>query len=251
MDFEQIKIVLVRPKYSRNIGAVCRAMKTMNLHHLWIVGNADFDRAEAERTALHATDVLEQAQLFDSLETALKDGRNPDIHLIVGTTRRKGKRRKFFSLSPEELADRISTIETGQIAILFGNEETGLTDEELDLCQLAVNIPTAPAFPSLNLSHAVQIITYQLFRKLSALQFPLYTPIDNQKMNQLISVILASLKDVGFFKQIPPDDMEHFFKDIFTRATLSGREAKQLEKIFSKIRGLIMKEVETAQSKEE
>jgi len=233
---DNIYIALVNPKDSKNIGAVCRAMKTMNIRNLIIVKKREIDEKEIKRIAIHAFDVFERACFYSNLEEALKIA-----SLAVGFTRRRGKRRKYFSLTPEELSKLISCHRRGRVIAVFGNEESGLTDKELSLCNVAVKIPTSPIFPSLNLSHAVQIITYQIFRHQTQTFFPDYTPISNEKIKDLTMVIIKSLKNIGFFSQGDPEELRFFFKDILSRAYLSGRESKRIETIFRKISGLIVK----------
>jgi TrmH family RNA methyltransferase len=232
---ENVKVVLVNPLDSRNIGSVCRAMKSMGLRKLAIVGGNPVDYDLAGVLAVHAEDVLEQARFFADLDAALSD-----TVLSAGITRRRGKRRKYFSVLPEELADRIALIREGPTAVVFGNEESGLTDDELSHCTLAVRIPSSELFPSLNLSHAVQIIAYQIFRRLNNAAAPRYTPISREKMDHLISIILASLGNLGFFRQVTSRDMGIFLRDILSRSGLSGREAKRLETLFRKISGMAM-----------
>ena len=233
--FNRIRIILMNPKTSKNVGAVCRAMKTMNIQSLSIINKEKLNPIEIKHLAIHAYDVFENALFFDNLEDALTD-----TSLIAGITRRRGKYRKYFALTPEELAEMISQTK-GKIALVFGNEESGLTQKELSHCHLAVKIPSSHLFPSLNLSHAVQIITYQIFRYLSQPVFPLYTPINQNRLTSLTEIMIKSLKNIGFFSQGDPGDLKLFLKDIFARAQLSGREAKRLEVIFRKISGCIAK----------
>ena len=161
MTARDIRIVLVRPKEDKNIGSVCRAMKTMGFGSLTIVGHDSVNPAEAAITAVHAADVLERAIHCETLEEAVRDA-----VLVAGVSRRRGKWRKYFAVSPEQLVDRVVSIRRGTCAVVFGNEASGLDADELARCHLAVRIPSSPEFPSLNLSHAVQIITYQLFCRL-------------------------------------------------------------------------------------
>jgi tRNA/rRNA methyltransferase len=125
--------------------------------------------------------------------------------------------------------------------VLFGNEETGLTDEELALCHVAVTIPSSPAFPSLNLSHAVQVICYEIFRAQSAARLTPFSPISSPAVDELVSVVTRSLHSIGFFTRVGPEQMSVFFKDILARAALSVREAHRLGVIFRKIAGLASK----------
>ena len=151
-DLNNINIILRRPDDDGNIGAVCRAMKTMGITSLAIVGRNEFDTNRIQTLALHAYNVFESAALFDELDDALDSS-----VLSAGITRRTGKRRKYISYPPEVLLEKVSSCTGGIISLVFGNEEHGLTDNEITKCDMAVHIPTSPDFPSLNLSHAVQI----------------------------------------------------------------------------------------------
>ncbi|MBN2552022.1 MAG: TrmJ/YjtD family RNA methyltransferase [Spirochaetales bacterium] len=230
-----IRIVLVRPKEDRNIGSVCRAMKTMGFAALRIVGRQTIDRREAAATAVHAVDVLDGAVRCRSLAQAVEDS-----VLVAGVSRRRGKWRKYFALTPEQLAERVAAVESGTCTLVFGNEASGLNIKELSHCHLAVRIPSSPLFPSLNLSHAVQIVTYQLFRRLNEMQeTDTFHPISGDGLDALVSLMIASLSNIGFFTQGDPQEMAVFLRDVLARATLEQREAERLARIFRKISGLI------------
>jgi tRNA/rRNA methyltransferase len=228
-----VRIVLVRPRDPRNVGAACRAMKCMGLRTLSIVVDGLLDPTQARTLAHYAADVLDGASLHTDVREAIGDA-----VLVAGTTRRRGRNRKYFTLFPEQLAQKIASIRTGTVAVLFGNEETGLTDEELSLCNLAVSIPASSEFPSLNLSHAVQVVCYEIHRALKAGHLTPFTPIGAAAVNDLVTVITGSLESIGFFTQVTPRQMGVYFKDIIARAGLSVNEAKRLGVIFRKIAGL-------------
>jgi tRNA/rRNA methyltransferase len=228
-----VRIVLVRPRDPRNVGAACRAMKCMGFTDLAIVPGPLLDPRQAVTVAHYAADVLESARVYARLEDAVADA-----VLVAGTTRRRGRGRKYFSLFPEQLGERAAALASGTVAVVFGNEETGLTDEELAACTLAVTIPTSPEFPSLNLSHAVQVVTYALFRALSAERLTPYAPVSTGALDGLVSVITRTLRAIGFFTQVGPESMAVFFRDILGRAGLSVNEARRLEVVFRKIAGL-------------
>ncbi|MCX7655559.1 MAG: RNA methyltransferase [Treponemataceae bacterium] len=159
MLFDDVVIILCRPEESGNVGAVCRAMKNMGFFSLRIVApEAPLEEEKIQTRAVHAFDVYQRARFFNSLAEAIKD-----IPLVIGTTRRRGKKRKDISVSPEELAAYLYK-HRGPAALVFGNERTGLNQEEIALCTLASHIPSSELFPSLNLSHAVQVYTYELFK---------------------------------------------------------------------------------------
>lgn len=237
MNLENIVVVLCRPEESRNIGAVCRAMANNSIHHLRIVGKkADIDVEKVHVLAIHAADIFDKAEFFDSITQA-----TADCVFSAGTTRRKGKKRKGKLLLPEEFADfAAKTSENGKVAVVFGNERTGLEDDELLECTMGVTIPSSQEFASLNLSHAVQIICYHLFRTKTQGKTG-YTPIDLKRLDFTVNTIANDLQKIGFFKIAGRKDMENFWRDILSRASLSEGEASYLEKIFNKTVGLTQK----------
>lgn len=227
-------VVLCRPEISRNIGAVCRAMANNDCYDLRIVGNkADYDEQEILRLAIHADSVWHNARFFqpstDGLKTAVAD-----CALVAGTTRRMGEKRKSWGMTPEEFSSFAWTNAKGQVAVVFGNERTGLTDEELQMCSLAVNIPSSRVFPSLNLSHAVQIICYTLFRTYSPQKYG-YERIPYTEITATAENINEYLCTIGLFKHGGKEDNIRFFQEIIARAGLSTREARYLEKLFQKV----------------
>lgn len=229
-------IVLCRPDESRNIGSVCRAMMNMDLDELRIVGKKeDYDDEKVRRLAVHAGEIWEKAVFFDTLKEAIED-----CFIAAGTTRRKGKKRKNYSMTPEEFCDFANKTAKGKVAIVFGNERTGLTDEELEECNCAVNIPSSDKFPSLNLSHAVQIMAYTIYRASSERNFG-YEPISLQENQETVKKIITSLKKIGFFTLGDEKEMKNFFTNMISRAVLSKSEVRYLEQIFSKSAGLINK----------
>ncbi len=228
-----VRIVLVRPKDPRNVGAACRAMKCMGLNDLAIVLDSLLDPSQARVLAHYAQDVLENARVCTDLGEAIGDA-----VLVAGTTRRRGKNRKYFSVFPEQLAGRIAGIGAGTVVVAFGNEENGLSDAELARCNLAVTIPASPDFPSLNLSHAVQVVCYEIFRARTRDHLTPFLPVGARTAEELVATITTSLASIGFFTLVTPDQMAVFFRDIIARAALSGDEAKRLGVIFRKIAGL-------------
>jgi len=224
-------VVLTRPEESGNVGSVCRAMKTMGIRRLRIVQDRELDPHTVSYMSVHAFDVFENAFFFDSLPAALAD-----VSLSAGVTRRRGKKRKTVSLLPEEFAERAASTAAGLIALVFGNERTGLTDAELSECSIAVHIPSSPEFPSLNLSHAVQILTYSMYRV--AKPSPYYTPVPRARVESLVESSIASLSQIGFFTVAGNSLMTEFLRDIFSRAHLSKTEADRVERMFKKIENL-------------
>lgn len=240
MKLTNISIVLVHPEEARNVGAVCRAMANSDLSDLRIIGKKDsLDYQKVKVLAVHAFDVFQKAKFFSSLKGALSD-----CTLSCATTRRRGRKRKGKLLFPEEMAafiDRITGRQGeeggGKVAVVFGNERTGLNDEEINECNLGVTIPSSEVFGSLNLSHAVQIICYVLFRFTGEKQTG-YVPIDAVRLQKLVTSIADNLQTIGFFSVAGREGMEMFWRDILAKSALSEGDTHYLEKIFSKIAGL-------------
>jgi len=158
INLNNISVVLVGTRYPENIGAAARAMRNMGIKQLILVDPQNPDPAKIQKMATHAAlDVLERMVICGSLTQALAD-----INYVVGTTARLGGQRKVVS-SPAKLAQRLISIShQNQIAILFGPEDRGLTNEDIRFCDILVNIPTAD-FSSLNLAQAVMVMCHELF----------------------------------------------------------------------------------------
>lgn len=239
MNLDKIVIVLSRPEESRNIGAVCRGMANNGIHTLRIVG--DRNSIDVERVhilAIHAGYIFDRAEFFDSITEATKD-----CVCAAATTRRKGKKRGGKLFLPEEFASMADTVtgtkasEGGKVAVVFGNERTGLEDDEVNECTMGVTIPSSDEFGSLNLSHAVQIISYELFRKNDTKRTG-YTSVSLERLDKTVGTISDSLRKIGFFSRTGSEAMEQFWRTVLSRASLTEGEAQYIEKTFDKAAGL-------------
>ena len=157
LALERIRVVLSRPSHPGNIGAAARAMKTMGLSRLWLVAPQRFPDPEADARASGAGDLLASAQVVDSLEAALAG-----TILSAALTARRRELALPRRLAREAALELIDHAGEGEVALVFGNETSGLTNEEVGLCSMPVTIPTAPDFSSLNLGAAVQLLCYEL-----------------------------------------------------------------------------------------
>jgi tRNA/rRNA methyltransferase/tRNA (cytidine32/uridine32-2'-O)-methyltransferase len=254
MFLSDIVIILSRVSESGNVGAVCRAMKNMGLSRLRLAAPGPIDEKTIVSRAIHAVDVWKNSQIYDSLAQAAAD-----CSLLVGTTRRRGRKRKSVTIEPGALAEWLiekyagGTGETGPIAIIFGNERTGLDDDELNLCTIASHIPVSEDFPSLNLSHAVQIYAYELFLACSRHEIqesgrsvpdagigpvvPVkgeWIPMERHQVDELTASITATLANLGFYQNPGREEQTRFLRDLMSRAGLTEREGQYLAKIFAK-----------------
>ncbi|GGK79636.1 tRNA (cytosine(32)/uridine(32)-2'-O)-methyltransferase TrmJ [Amphritea balenae] len=154
---ENIRIVLVNTTHPGNIGGVARAMKNMGLTDLCLVKPKTFPHADAVARAAGAGDLLDSALLVEDLDQALAD-----CHLVVGTSARS-RTIPWPLVNPRELASIVTPLpQETKIAIVFGREDRGLTNDELQRCHHHVHIPVNEDFSSLNLAAAVQVISYEL-----------------------------------------------------------------------------------------
>ena len=158
MPFSKIRIVLIETSHPGNIGAAARAMKNMGLSRLSLVQPRQFPSAEATSRASGADDLLANAVVTDTLEEAIAD-----CSLVIGASARL-RSLSWPQLDVRECAAEVLRGSEGgeEIAILFGREHSGLTNEELERCQYLMHIPTNPEYSSLNLAQAVQVMAYEL-----------------------------------------------------------------------------------------
>ena len=151
---QNIRIVLVETSHSGNIGSAARAMKTMGLSNLYLVSPKSVDE-QSITLAAGADDVVRNANIVDTFEQAIED-----CSLVIGTSARL-RHLQSTLIEPRECAEKASTHQ-GQVAIVFGRERVGLTNEELLKCHYHLNIPANPEYSSLNLAMAVQLVSYEM-----------------------------------------------------------------------------------------
>lgn len=156
---ENIRIVMVHTSHPGNIGAAARAMKNMALDQLYLVSPLDFPSTESSLRASHAVDIVNQAVVTSSLSEAIAD-----CELVIGTSARE-RTLSWQVENPREMAQSaLSVASRSPVAIVFGRERTGLTNDELALCHRLVHIPTNPDYSSLNVASAIQVISYELYQ---------------------------------------------------------------------------------------
>ena len=230
MFLKDIKIVLSRASEGGNVGAVCRAMKNMGLTELRMAAPMSLDTEKVSIRAVNSLDIWENAEFYDDLASAVAD-----CSIVVGTTRRRGQGRKNISMTPHDLAVWLAQ-RPGPAAIVFGNERTGLEEDELKLCNFASHIPVSETCPSLNLSHAVQLYTYELFLALEK-QLPVkgeWNAMNQEEVSAIVGSITDTLANIGFYKNPGRENQEQFLCDIISRAGLSASEGSYFKEIITK-----------------
>lgn len=215
-----VEIVLVGTLQSGNVGSVARAMKNMGLAHLKLAGLQCSLDEQSRWMATHAGDILESAREYATLREALADAQ-----YVIGTTARDRRFRTLFT--PAQMAEKVlSLVPANRVAIVFGREDSGLTNDELELCDDAVTIPAAPEMTSLNVSQAVMIVAYELFCRAeswgpAAGMGKLASSGEQQEMYDHLRTLLV---DIGFLNPHNPDIALGKIKRLLTRAGLSAKD---------------------------
>jgi tRNA (cytidine32/uridine32-2'-O)-methyltransferase len=231
-----VRVVLMQTSHPGNIGAAARAMKTMCLERLYLVRPQQFPHANATARAAGAEDILANATLCGSLDEALQDA-----HLVIGTSTRS-RSLAWPQLDPRTCAERILTESAaGEAALVFGPERAGLSNAELDRCHFVTAIPCNPAYRSLNLAAAVQVLCYELMmRAQDALKFevveseePLAEAGDLELFYQHLEQTLIEL---GFLNPTNPRYLIRRLRRLFNRARLTDNEVNILRGILSATR---------------
>jgi len=226
---DNVSIVLVDTKTPANIGAVARCMMNMGLSCLALVNPRKDPNGEAVRLAAGAETILDNAAIFSSLADAVAGH-----GLVIGTSRHPGRLRKHVRSPREMAADAAPLLAKNRVALVFGNEVNGLAIADLSLCQALVSIPSSPKFPSLNLSHAVMVMAYELFiasaERMPAAEVELAPAQDQEAFFRHLQ---QTLQQIGFLDAGHPERMMVSLRRIFGKARLDPRETAILRGILS------------------
>jgi TrmH family RNA methyltransferase len=220
----ETRIVLVETSHPGNIGAAARAMKTMGLHELYLVNPKQFPRAEATARAAGADDVLANAQVVESLKDALVS-----CSLVLGTSARLRSLR-WPIVNPREAAELAAKQSSQEkLALVFGRERSGLTNEELSHCHQLIHIPVDPDFFSLNLASAVQVVTYELRMRMVDTKVeqhpePGEYPAPADVMEGFFSHLEKTLIKVGYMNPENPRHLMPRLRRLFHRAKPTDNE---------------------------
>lgn len=226
MGLDNIRVVLVSPIYGGNVGSVCRAMKNMGLRRLVIAApRPELDWTAARPMAAHAGDLLEARTEFPTLQAAVAD-----CGLVAGTTARPGLYRAHAQTAREWAPRLLDTSERTPVALVFGPEDNGLSNEHLALCTQIIQIPSSDAYASLNLAQAVLITAYELFVA-SGVFIPSGEPTPEApsiKRERLFGHWRQALLDIGFMEESKADHMMMGLRRIFSRGPLTEADVRIL-----------------------
>lgn len=228
---QNVSVVLVNTKTPGNIGAVARCMMNTGLSRLILVRPPQDRNKEAVKLAAGAEAILERAERFQTLQEAIAGH-----GLVVGTSRRTGRRRKNVG-TPREMAERvIPLLAKNRVAVVFGREVNGLDREDLALCNEFIWIPSSDAFPSLNLSHAVMVIAYELFIAAAKPAAPGERELaPAEELEKFYGHLQGALEETGFIGNENREHIMFSLRQIFGRAGLDRRDANILRGILTEM----------------
>lgn len=247
---DQIRIVMVNTTHSGNIGSAARAMKNMGLTRLYLVDPiANIDQEAIQRSS-RADEILAQAVISPTLESAISD-----CGVVVGTSARS-RNIPWPLMNPRDCAKQVksSCAAGNQIALVFGRESRGLTNEELQLCNAHLHIPTDEQFSSLNVAQAIQVVCYEL--RLAMLEentaeatqwgvewdYPLAT---NEELNGMLQHMEQTMVDIGFYDPNTPKQLIPRLRRLFQRAAPDQTEINILRGMMKAMQKQIEKRNQT------
>ncbi len=233
MNPENVRIVLVHTSHPGNIGGTARAMKNMGLSRLYLVEPRLFPHEEARWRAAAALDVLESAVVVGSVAEAVAD-----CQFVVGTSARE-RRIPWPLLDPRSCAAQIANLSRSeQVAVLFGREDRGLTNEELQLCNLHLHIPSSADYSSLNLAMAVQIVCYELRMAMTELPESADEQWDSpfstaENMERFYQHLEETLVEIEFLDPAAPRQLMPRLRRLYNRLRLDEMELNILRGILT------------------
>ncbi|MCP4129366.1 MAG: RNA methyltransferase [Gammaproteobacteria bacterium] len=230
-----IRVVLIGTTHPGNIGAVARAMKNMCLQHLYLVRPRHYPSSEATDRASGAHDLLQRAQVCESLDEALQGCR-----MVVGASARL-RSVKWPQVAPKACAEQLlHEAGQGEVALIFGRESSGLSNAELDRCHLLVHIPANEEYSSLNLSQAVQVLAYELYvgsLDQAGGEPELADVATAEEMEGLFQHLEQAMGDVGFSDPRQSGKLQRRLRRLFLRARPDRDEINILRGILSAAQG--------------
>jgi tRNA (cytidine32/uridine32-2'-O)-methyltransferase len=220
-----IRVVLIKTWHAGNIGAAARAMKNMGLTDLYLVDPVEFPSDEATSRAGQATDVLENAKIVPTLADAIED-----CALVIGTSARD-RSIALPALTAQECGEKaMEEQEKAPVALVFGRERMGLHNEEIQQCHFQVNIDANPEYPVLNLSQAVQLLSYEVFKAAQDLvpqeievEYPLH-----KELTLFQNHLKETVQDIGFINNSHPGMTLDHLQAVFRRARPTKKELSLL-----------------------
>jgi tRNA/rRNA methyltransferase len=228
MSLRNCRVVLVRPHIAANLGATARVMRNMGLERLFLVApEASASDREARRLSTHGEELLEQAVIVSDLREALADCGH-----VAATSARTGNLiRRGFGSPADVMPSLIAGMASGAVALVFGPEPSGLTDEEIALCHQLIRIPTDDEYSSLNLAQAVGICLYELrgaWLRQTSPPKPEEPPTPFAEQDRMFAALREAFEEIHFLYGPSADSLMHAVRRLIVRANPTEKEVKLL-----------------------
>ena len=230
--FNRIRIVLCQTSHPGNIGSTARAMKTMGLNRLYLVRPKHFPDSEANALAVNAADVLETAVVTQTLEEAIAD-----CHFIIGVSGKQRSLSQQVATVREVAADVNNMAMYHEVALVFGTEMSGLSNEEADRCHMLATIPANPEYTSLNLAQAVQIMCYELRMAITSGELHYDDkPVElatQEDLERFYEHMREVLEHIGYINPRAPKKLFERLRRLYGRTRLEKEEVNLLRGILT------------------
>lgn len=228
---KNFSVVLVEPQTGGNIGAIARLMGNFSLDNLYLVDPVEIDD-EAVKRAMHAKDILDDAEIVEEHDSLVKR-----FDLVVGTTGINTEKEKKFLRKAEAAEDFARSIKDydGEVALVFGREDSGLNNEELKRCDRLIRIPASGDYPILNLSHAVGIVLYELFKEIGDAEVKSEDKMSGESDRERLIEHFSRILETVNYPDHKREKTEIMFRKILGRAALTRWEYHRMMGVFSQI----------------
>jgi tRNA/rRNA methyltransferase len=247
MNMINTTVILLEPENAGNTGAICRAMKNFDFEELLLVGpKFRTDSEDLRNRAKWANDLVDKIDIMPKYNEKVLKKLRKDYDYLVATTAKLGRDYNILRspITPEQLAERLSELDKNKkskkdinIGIVMGREGSGLTNEELEVMDFTVTIPTSRKYGTMNVSHATTIILYEIFKKISEENIISHiTPISDAEKRQLLKLLDESMDKMRFLNEDKKDTQRIVWKKMINKSFLSRREAYALMGFLKKIR---------------
>jgi len=251
-----ITVILIEPENAGNTGAICRAMKNFDFAELVLVApKFDTDSQDLRNRAKWANDLVDKIEILPKYNDKVLKKLRKDFDYLIATTARIGRDYNILRspITPEQLAERLAELEKNpktdkkqkkevkskkniNIGIVMGREGSGLNNEELEMMDFTVTIPTSKTYGTMNVSHATTIILYEIFKKISEENIISHiNPISEPEKKQLMKLLDESMDKMHFLNEDKKDTQRIVWKKMINKSFLSKREAYALMGFLKKI----------------
>jgi tRNA/rRNA methyltransferase len=240
----KITVILIEPENAGNAGAICRAMKNFDFEELILVGPTfKTDSEDLRKRAKWANDLVDKIEIIPKYNEKVMKKLRKDFDYLIATTAKLGRDYNILRspITPEQLAERLGELNIKSrkniaIGIVMGREGSGLSNEELEIMDFTVTIPTSKKYGTMNLSHATTIILYEIFKKISEENIVSHiTPISDAEKKQMMKLLDESMDKMQFLNDDKKDTQRIVWKKMINKSFLSKREAYALMGFLKKI----------------